>query len=261
MVVGRCVTTMAAAMLVGCLSTAWGLAQEKREHPKEKPEKPPVVRDKEAPEEFVPREKPRGPDWDRPGRLEAKPPREKAPWDRPDQPARGEKERPPFPPRGDRPEAGDRPDRHPAPEGKPDRPPEERPRLPDRPERPLEGPKDAPPRGFGGPRLDWEWLQRTDPDMFQLLRRDTELEEQTQRLAAQYRQAPEAEKEHLRKELEELVGKHFDVRQERRLLEVRRLEQELKRLRETIEKRQSAREKIIENRLRELLGQEDILRF
>lgn len=97
--------------------------------------------------------------------------------------------------------------------------------------------------------------------MYRLLRADEELEEQTHRLAMQYRRAPDAEKQHIRKELESLVAKHFEVRQERRLLEVRRLEEELRRLRETIERRQAHREEIIEHRLRELLGLEEALRF
>jgi len=111
------------------------------------------------------------------------------------------------------------------------------------------------------PRPDWERLQRADPEMFRLLRTDEELEEQTHRLAMEYRRAPDPEKERIRKELEALVAKHFEVRQERRLLELRRLEEELRRLREAIERRQSHREEIIQHRLRELLDPEDALRF
>lgn len=257
-------------VLAGWLGTDRLWAEEEKEHPKdkppllkEKPEKPPVFWEKEKPEKppLWEKEKPEKPPvWEkqRPG------PREKGDWDELDRPFRGEKERPDRPERGPR----ERQDRPPRPEGKPDYREEgrgpripERPDRPDRPDRPPVGPPEGPPRPPMPPRPDWERLQRADPEMFRLLRADEELEEQTHRLAMQYRRAPEAEKEQIRKELTALVTKHFEVRQQRRLLEVRRLEDELRRLRETIERRQAHREEIIQNRLRELLGPDDVLRF
>ncbi len=236
---------MMVLVLAGWLGTDRLWAEEEKEHPKDKP---PLLKEKP--------EKP--PVWEkeRPG------PREKGDWDELERPFRGEKAPP------DRPEKGPREklDRQLRPEGKPDWRREEGPgpRIPDRPDRPDRppvGPPEGPPGPPMPPRPDWERLQRTDPEMFRLLRADEELEEQTHRLAMQYRRAPEAEQEHIRKELEALVNKHFEVRQQRRLLEVRRLEEELRRLRETIERRQAHREEIIQHRIRELLGPDDAFRF
>ena len=87
---------------------------------------------------------------------------------------------------------------------------------------------------------------------------ENELDRRSHELAAQYRRAPTAEKEEIKKLLAEVVTKQFRVRQERRMLELKRIEEEVKRLRESIERRNEAREKIIERRVVELLGLDDL---
>ncbi len=69
------------------------------------------------------------------------------------------------------------------------------------------------------------------------------------------------QREKLKPQITELVNKHFDVRQQRRSLELKRLEDELQRLRETIDRRSKARKEIVEKRVSELIGREDDLRF
>jgi hypothetical protein len=117
---------------------------------------------------------------------------------------------------------------------------------------------------LGGPRpfpMPPEALERYDPQMYELLKQDQELERQTAELSMQHRRAPEEQREALKKQLTEAVEKHFDARQERRRLQLKRLEEELQSLREAIEKRDAAREEVINRRVSELLGVEDRLGF
>jgi hypothetical protein len=116
----------------------------------------------------------------------------------------------------------------------------------------------GPPRW---PHQDWRSIEKNDPEMFTLLRQDMDMERQTRELAMQYRQATKDDREKVKQQIEELVGKHFDVRQQRRALELKRLEQELGRLRETMERRSKARKEIVERRVSELTGQGDDMGF
>ena len=65
----------------------------------------------------------------------------------------------------------------------------------------------------------------------------------------------------LKEQLGELVNKHFEVRQQRRQLELKRLEEELERLRDAIESRNEARDELVRQRVVEILGEEAGLEF
>ena len=67
--------------------------------------------------------------------------------------------------------------------------------------------------------------------------------------------------EELQKQIEKLVRDQFECRQARRQTELTRFEEQIKRLRDAIEKREKARDVIIDRRVKELLGQEDDLKF
>ena len=112
----------------------------------------------------------------------------------------------------------------------------------------------GPPRW---PHQDWESLEKNDPDMYKLLKQEDDLDRQTQELSMQYRRAPTAQRDGLKKQIEKVVGEQFEVRQQRRQLELKRLEDELQRLREAIEKRTKSREQLVGKRVAELLGQDD----
>jgi len=148
----------------------------------------------------------------------------------------------------------DRPDR---PDWQRDRPPGP-PDRPDGPGRPGPGRPPGPPRW---PHGDWESLEQYDPEMFKLLQQDYQLDRETQELAMQYRQAPADQREALKKKLEESVGRHFEARQQRRSLELKRLEEQLDRLRESIDKRNKNQKEIVNRRVSELLGVDDPMRF
>ncbi|KAF0241823.1 MAG: hypothetical protein FD180_4254 [Planctomycetota bacterium] len=64
-----------------------------------------------------------------------------------------------------------------------------------------------------------------------------------------------------REELRGILGKLFDLREDDRELELKRLEEELARLKDTMKKRKDAKDKIIEKRMSELLGEEDDLQW
>ena len=141
------------------------------------------------------------------------------------------------------------------------RPPEGRPYSPAQPRGPDGG--RPMPDAFDGPGMlrGGAEMEKRDPEMYKLLKADRDLERQTHELAMQYRRAASSEREQIKQQIDELVNKHFDVRQQRRALELKRLENELQRLREAIEKRASARAVLVEKRVSEVIGREDEIGF
>ena len=97
-------------------------------------------------------------------------------------------------------------------------------------------------------------MLRNDPEMRELLQKDGQLERDSRQLAAQYQQAATEKREEIKKEVGELVSKQFNVRQQRRNLELKRLEDQLQRLREAVSRREKARKELVEKRVSELLG-------
>lgn len=113
----------------------------------------------------------------------------------------------------------------------------------------------GPPRW---PFQNWDGLEKIDPEMYKLLKDDYDLERRARELTIQYRRAATAQRTEIKQQLTQLVNKHFDVRQERRLLELKRLEEELKRLRDAIDQRSEARAELVGKRVSELLGKEEL---
>lgn len=117
------------------------------------------------------------------------------------------------------------------------------------------------PGMYGGPYLP----PPQDPEAV----KEMQLEEKVQQLANVYRNFDNPQirpnkditREDVQKEIETLVTKQFDLRQERRQKELKRFEEQIKKLRETIEKRQKARTEIIDRHVKDLLGQEDDMKF
>ena len=105
---------------------------------------------------------------------------------------------------------------------------------------------------------EMERLQHEDPEMFALAKADVDMENQTRQLVDQYHRAVgDADREQLRGKLAAVVENHFEVRQQRRVLEVKRLEAQLQRLRDSLRKRGEERQKIIEQHISQLLGADD----
>lgn len=115
--------------------------------------------------------------------------------------------------------------------------------------------------GFGGRGGDPDFMRQQDPEMFALVSQDEQLEQQTADLADQVRRASGEQRDKLKTQLTEMVNKHFEIRQQRRELQLKRMETELGRLREAIKERNQAREAIIQQRLTELTGEVKDLGF
>ena len=104
-------------------------------------------------------------------------------------------------------------------------------------------------------------MHEPDEEMAELIRSDVELEQKTIQLAHRYRMARQEEKEELKTELSEVVNKHFEVRQEKRELQLKRMEESLENLRQAIKKRTDARDEIVNKRLGDLMGERGDLEF
>ncbi|MBC8354316.1 MAG: hypothetical protein H8E66_20165 [Planctomycetes bacterium] len=135
---------------------------------------------------------------------------------------------------------------------------------PDGPPHPNGRPPEGPPHGRFGHEHElqrMEELKELDPEMYELEKSDRELDRKTLDLSEQYQRAPKDKREALQKQLAAAVAQHFDVRQARRELHLKRLTEELAKLRESIERRNDVRDQIIGKRVSELVGDEDDLAF
>ena len=188
-------------------------------------------------------------------------------------------------PPGPRETRGDGPEGQPPPDGDNSRrPPRLRPEDRDRPPR-SDGPGGPVGRGPGGPgemgpppdgpegdrrmpmgrppglpprdRDEYESLRTRDPELYKAMQLDRDLERQTRDQADEYRGASKADQAKIKEKLVETVNKHFEVRQQLRNLEVKRLEQQLKQLREKIDQREKSRKDIVEKRVIELTGADE----
>jgi hypothetical protein len=102
---------------------------------------------------------------------------------------------------------------------------------------------------------------RNDPDMRRLIEKDLTLNRDTHEAATRYQGATTEERDKIKKDVEKMVNEQFDVRQERRKLEVKRLTEQLRRVSEAVDRREKARKEIVEKRVSELLGIEKELDF
>jgi hypothetical protein len=115
--------------------------------------------------------------------------------------------------------------------------------------------------GLGGPGMDLRRMQEEDPEMYDLLMADEDLDRQALEKAEQVRRATSETREKLKTELVDIVGKHFEARQKRRELQLKRMENEIQRLRDAIKARNEAREEVVNRRIVELTGNDNPLDF
>jgi hypothetical protein len=101
-----------------------------------------------------------------------------------------------------------------------------------------------------------------DPETRALNEQEQKIDQDVQRIVVQYKPAADKEtRAKLKKQLEDLTSQQFDVRQQSRELEIKRLETELTRIRESIQKRTENRDQIIKRRVAQLVHEEDDLEF
>ncbi len=117
------------------------------------------------------------------------------------------------------------------------------------------------PPGRFGPPMDFESLKTHDPELYKAMQEDRDLERQTRDMAEHYHRTDMIGKANLKEKLAELVDKHFAVRQQLRTLEVKRLEQQVKQLRDRIDQREKDRKDIVGKHITELIGTDDAEHF
>ena len=100
-------------------------------------------------------------------------------------------------------------------------------------------------------------MRTNDPELFKAMQDDFDLERQSRDLADQYRRARKDDQAKIKEKLVEIVNKHFEVRQQLRNLEVKRLEEQLKQLRDKIDQRTKNRKEIVDKRIIELTGADE----
>ncbi|MCX7590544.1 MAG: D52 family tumor protein [Kiritimatiellae bacterium] len=109
--------------------------------------------------------------------------------------------------------------------------------------------------------LDLIAMKQRDPQRFEKVMAEKHLCMEAERLAELARHADkEARETHLAK-LRQVLESAFDARQDLMRWELQRLEQELGRLRQMLEQRERHRSEIIENRLKELTGDTDLVKW
>ena len=97
--------------------------------------------------------------------------------------------------------------------------------------------------------------------MYKLVKRDFELEKATRDFAREYKQADSADRDELKGEIAASVTEHFEIRQRLRAMKLDRLREELKRIESGIQRRNEARDNIIDRRVAELTGESYDLDF
>jgi len=122
--------------------------------------------------------------------------------------------------------------------------------------------------GFGGGVAVAPYWGQSDPELMKLDAKDKEFQQKTYELAEQIKRmrmmgdrVDKSKLDELIRDLEDAVAEHFEVRQARRKLKLKRLQQELAKAKEAIDKREKNREAIIERHITELIGREEELDF
>jgi len=107
-----------------------------------------------------------------------------------------------------------------------------------------------------GPAPDWRRLEQDDPEMYALMKQDYDMEQKSLEISRNLRQLPTDQRVKSKEELTKLIQEHFDVRQKRRELQIKRMEEDLQKLREAVTKRNESRDSLVRKRLSELTGEE-----
>jgi hypothetical protein len=99
-------------------------------------------------------------------------------------------------------------------------------------------------------------IQRQDQELYERLVRERQRETETRRLAAEVRRLPEGEERAARIDaLRSTLREIFELKQENRRREMQQLEGQLESLQERLRERERLRDRIIEERLKQLIGE------
>ncbi|NOX16732.1 MAG: hypothetical protein GXO87_00405 [Chlorobi bacterium] len=109
--------------------------------------------------------------------------------------------------------------------------------------------------------LRFPFFDSDSKELNELDRKILEMDIHTEALAAKYSKANKSEKEKLENNLKEQLSKLFALKEKRKYKEVADLEKELEDLKKGLKLREKNKDKIIERRLLELLGEGDYLEW
>lgn len=104
-------------------------------------------------------------------------------------------------------------------------------------------------------------MRDRDPEMFKLTQMEQELDRRSHELSDQLRRGRGQggeQNEQLKRQLAETVNQHFNVRQERRELELRRMEQQIEQLRNMVKSHREKRDSAVQHRISQLIGEDDL---
>ena len=104
-------------------------------------------------------------------------------------------------------------------------------------------PPGPPPSGFGGMPGDMASLESDNPELFKLMKKESELGRRVFSVAMKVRRATKDEREEIRENLKQLITEQFDIGQQRRELELKY--------------RSDNKDKIIEKQIARLLSRQD----
>jgi len=106
-----------------------------------------------------------------------------------------------------------------------------------------------------------ERIKREDPKRFEAIQRQRELERQTFELARMAREADAAKKDEAKAKLKAALADLFDLREDEREQEISELTVHLERMKDTARLRRENKDAIVENRLKEMTGENEHLRW
>ncbi len=109
--------------------------------------------------------------------------------------------------------------------------------------------------------LRFPFYDSGNKEMTELDQKILELDIHTEALATKYSEANNSEKKKIERELKKQLNKLFELKEKRKNKEVEKLEEELANLKKGLRLREENKDKIIERRLLELLGQDDYLEW
>ncbi len=107
-----------------------------------------------------------------------------------------------------------------------------------------------------------ESLKERDSEQYEKMKEKRELDIECKKFVDQYKSTENvSEKENLKNQIVELLKEIFDIRQSNREKEIERLEKRLAEAKENNRKRKQNKDKIVAERLEELLGEQDWMKW
>ncbi len=107
-----------------------------------------------------------------------------------------------------------------------------------------------------------ERLRKTDPKLYRKALRAMELERESFDLAEKYQNTVnEREKKKIREQLRTILSEQFDLKEKEKSARIKKLEEEITRLKDELVKREKNKKTIVEKRLKDLLGESKYLNW